>query len=68
MPAKFTTSFAARLNGKSQVTVVESYAGFGEEKYFNCPVTEIVGAANSVVDHYRMGQGPSRSEHLRLGP
>ncbi len=48
----------------SEVTVVESYAGFGEEKYFTCPVTEIVGDANSVVDHYRLGQESLGAFHV----
>ena len=40
----------------AEVTVVESYGGFEGQRYFNCPVTEIVGGANSVLDHYRLGQ------------
>lgn len=48
----------------SQLTIVESYAGFGEETYFSCPVTEIVGSANSVVDHYRLGQESLGAFHV----
>ena len=48
----------------SQLTVVESYIGFGEEVYFTCPVTEIVGQANSVIDHYRLGQESLGAYHV----
>ena len=40
----------------SQVTVIETYGGFPGETYFTCGVTEIVGLANSVIDHYRLGE------------
>ncbi len=40
----------------SQLTVIETYGGFSGDRYFTCPVTEIVGEANSVIDHYRLGQ------------
>ncbi len=48
----------------SQVTVVESYGGFSGQTYFTCPVTEIVGAASSVVDHYRLGQEGLDAYHV----
>ncbi len=48
----------------SQVTVVESYSGFGDERYFTCPVTEIAGEANSVIDHYRLGQESLGAFHV----
>lgn len=48
----------------SQLTVVESYIGFGDERYFTCPVTEIVGRANSVIDHYRLGQESLGAYHV----
>ncbi|MCP3958550.1 MAG: Fe-S cluster assembly protein SufD [bacterium] len=48
----------------SQLTVVESYCGFGDERYFHCPVTEIVGEANSVLDHYRLGQESLGAYHV----
>ena len=47
----------------SEVTFVESYAGF-EGRYFTCPVTEIVGGANSVIDHYRLGEESIDAYHL----
>ena len=48
----------------SQLTVIESYAGFGNDQYFSCPVTEIVGSANSVIDHYRLGQESIGAFHI----
>ena len=48
----------------AELTVVESYAGFAGDKYFTCPVTEIVGGANSVVDHYRLGEESLDAYHL----
>jgi len=48
----------------SELTVVESYCGLPEERYFTCPVTEIFGAANSVVDHYRLGQESLDAFHV----
>ena len=48
----------------AEVTVVESYAGFAGDRYFTCPVTEIVGGANSVVDHYRLGEESVDAFHL----
>ena len=48
----------------SQLTVIESYGGLPGEKYFTCPVTEMVGEANSVVDHYRLGQESLDAFHV----
>lgn len=48
----------------AEVTFVESYAGFAGHRYFTCPVTEIVGAANSVIDHYRLGEESIDAYHL----
>ena len=48
----------------SQLTVVESYGGFGDDRYFTCPVTELVGEANSVIDHYRLGQESLGAYHV----
>ncbi len=58
----------------SQLTVIESYGGFrgsGPQQaslpqagYFTCPVTEIVGSANSVIDHYRLGQESLDAFHV----
>lgn len=48
----------------SQVTIVETYGGLPGERYFTCPVTEIAGGANSVVDHYRLGHESLDAFHI----
>lgn len=48
----------------SQATVIETYSGFSGDRYFTCAVTEIVGLANSAVDHYRLGQESLDAFHL----
>jgi len=48
----------------SQVTVIENFAGFTGDRYFNCAVTEIVGAPSSVVDHYKLGQESIDAFHM----
>ena len=48
----------------AELTVVESYSGFGGEKYLTCSVTEIVGQANSTIDHYRLGHESLEAFHL----
>ncbi len=48
----------------AEVTVVETYAGFTGDTYFTCPVTEIVGEANSVVDHYKLEQESPDAFHV----
>lgn len=48
----------------AQVTVIETYSGFSGERYFTCAVSEIVGLANSVIDHYRLGQESLDAYHL----
>lgn len=48
----------------SQATVIETYSGFSGDRYFTCAVTEIVGLANSSIDHYRLGQESLDAYHL----
>ena len=48
----------------AQVTLVETYGGFTGEQYFNCGVTEIVGHANSVIDHYKLEQESIDAFHM----
>lgn len=48
----------------AQATVIETYSGFSGDRYFTCAVTEIVGLANSTVDHYRLGQESLDAFHL----
>lgn len=49
---------------ESQVTVVESYIGLGDQVYFTNAVTEIVGGANSVVDHYKLQLEQNQAFHV----
>ncbi|MEM9554890.1 MAG: Fe-S cluster assembly protein SufD [Acidobacteriota bacterium] len=48
----------------AELTLVESYAGFKGDVYLTCPVTEIVGGANSTIDHYRLGEEGLDGFHL----
>lgn len=48
----------------AELSVVESYSGFGGETYLDCTVTEIVGLANSTIDHYRLGQESLDAFHI----
>ncbi|MDA8016176.1 MAG: Fe-S cluster assembly protein SufD [Thermoanaerobaculia bacterium] len=52
------------VDESAEATVVESYCGYQGDVYFTCPVTEIVGGANSVVDHYRLGEESLDAFHL----
>ena len=48
------------LGAGSEAKIVESYVGLDEESYFCNAVTELVGAADSVAEHYRLQrEGPS---------
>ncbi|MBZ0114946.1 MAG: Fe-S cluster assembly protein SufD [Thermoanaerobaculia bacterium] len=49
----------------SQVTLIETYAGLGEDN-FTCPVTELVADAGAVVDHYRLQQERTDATHIAL--
>jgi Fe-S cluster assembly protein SufD len=56
----------------SQATLVEVYAGLGEEAYFTNAVTEIVAEDGAVLDHYKLQQeGPAgfhfADTQVRLG-
>lgn len=48
----------------AELTVIENYGGYAGERYFTCPVTEIYGGANSVIDHYRLGQESLDAFHV----
>jgi len=66
-PGAPTVSYPRNLfvaGESSQLTVIESYGGFPDQHYFTCPVTEIVGDANSVIDHYRLGQESLDAFHV----
>ena len=48
----------------AQATVVETYAGPEDGRYFNCPVTEVVCHANAVLDHYKMQRESTAAFHV----
>ncbi len=48
----------------SSVTVVESYAGADNEKYFTNPVTEVIAGENAVVEHYKIQQESLLAYHV----
>ena len=52
------------VDESAELSVVESYSGFEGETYLTCSVTEIVGLANSTIDHYRLGQESLDAFHL----
>jgi Fe-S cluster assembly protein SufD len=47
----------------SQARIVESYIGFGDQPTLTNVVTEVIGGAGSVIDHYRL-QNESSSGYL----
>jgi Fe-S cluster assembly protein SufD len=49
---------------RSEVKIVESYAGLGQGVYFTNPVTEIAAAAESVIDHYRLQREGDGAFHV----
>lgn len=48
----------------SQVTIIESYAGTGDQTYWTNAVTEIETGDASVVDHYKMQRESLQAFHL----
>lgn len=48
----------------SQATLVEIYAGGGDETYFTNAVTEIVAGEGSVMDHYKLQQEGGNATHI----
>ncbi|HSM51875.1 MAG TPA: Fe-S cluster assembly protein SufD [Thermoanaerobaculia bacterium] len=51
---------------RSQMTVVERYAGADGESYLTCPVTELVASPGAVVDHYKVQREGSDAHHLAV--
>ena len=49
---------------RSQVRIVESYAGLGAARYFTNAVTEITTDANAVVDHYKVLRDSVQAYHV----
>lgn len=50
----------------AELTLIESFSSLSGARSFCCPVTEIVGKANSVIDHYRLGQESYDAFHLAM--
>jgi Fe-S cluster assembly protein SufD len=48
----------------SEIKIVESYTGLERGVYFANPVTEIAGAAGSVIDHYRLQRESDAAFHV----
>lgn len=48
----------------SQVRVVENYSGSNDAPYLTNTVTEVVGAANAVVDHYKIVRESLAAFHI----
>lgn len=51
-------------NENSQVRIVESYAGLGDEVYFSNAVSEVVVGQHAVVDHYKVQRESLRGFHV----
>lgn len=49
---------------RSQLTVVESFVGLGDEVTFTNGVTEIVAGAGALVDHYRLQRESAAAFHV----
>ncbi|MFQ5738420.1 MAG: Fe-S cluster assembly protein SufD [Acidobacteriota bacterium] len=54
------------VGANSQLSVVESYIGAGENLYLSNPVSEVVVGDNAVVDHYRLQNESKRAFHIGL--
>jgi Fe-S cluster assembly protein SufD len=54
----------AVLGPNSQATIVETYAGPDDERYFTNTVTEIVLGENAVLDHYTLQYEGAASAHI----
>ena len=52
------------LGDDSQATIVETYIGFGINKYFTNAVTEVVVGENAVLDHYKMVRERPEAFHV----
>lgn len=52
------------VDANSQASFIESYVGFGEQKYFTNPVIEISLGENAVVDHYKIQRETKKAYHV----
>ena len=67
-PEEAPVAFFPRLlfvaEESSQVTIFEQHVTVGDGAYFTCPVLEIVGHANAVVDHYKLQRESKDAFHM----
>ena len=54
------------IGENSQVNIVESYIGLGQNLYFTNPVSEIILKDNAVVDHYKIQQETTSAYHIAI--
>jgi Fe-S cluster assembly protein SufD len=52
------------VDSDSEVKIIESYVGVGNEVYWNNGVTEVVARENAVVDHCRLVRESDRAFHV----
>jgi Fe-S cluster assembly protein SufD len=52
------------MGDDSQATMVETYIGFGCNKYFTNAVTEVVVGENAVLDHYKVVRERAEAFHI----
>lgn len=52
------------VGNKSQVSLVEYYAGLDQQLYFTNPVTEVVAGADCNIDHYKVQRESIEAFHL----
>ncbi len=52
------------LGSGSQATIVESYVGMKQERYFTNAVTEIVAGSGAVLDHYKLQRENESAFHV----
>jgi len=52
------------VGSNSQVRLVESYLGLGDDTYFTNAITEIIAADNAVIDHYKVQQESESAFHV----
>lgn len=54
------------VESNAQASVIESYVGFGEKKYFTNPVLEISVGENAVLDHYKIQRETQNAYHVSV--
>ncbi len=54
------------VESNAQASFIESYVGFGEQKYFTNPVLEISVGENAVLDHYKIQRETQNAYHVSV--